>query len=384
MTYVAGALHFAFGCIIIGMAPNMYIVLVGRVVQGFGSGLLVTMGYSFIRFVYPPGAQNAASTFYTSLWGAAVFLGPTMGGLFASDSLWRWAFLLLVPPAVAMAIAAPKFLPKGEEERLAAPVPFPQIGLILFSVLAISFAGASDQQAFRLLLLIAGLLAVVLLVVTENRSDTRLLPRAATRWQRPLSRVYLTMALIIVALNSDIYIPYFLQNLHGVTPLYAGYIVALVALGWTTGGLSTSSFPERRGRLSALIGCSVIALSTAGLALTVGRPTNGSDLVAIGVMAALLFGMGLGIGLGWAHLVSLVLTQAEADEADKASASINLIQSLAAAIGAALAGVIANTAGIVTPGGTIGAISASTWLYGLMVLPCLFAFLVFVPLVRTR
>ena len=105
--YVWGALIFAFGSIICGAAPDMIIVLLGRAAQGFGAGLMVTMGYSFIRFVYPPGLQNAASTFYTSIWGVATFLGPTFGGMFADGHWWRLAFLILVPLALLMAVLAP-------------------------------------------------------------------------------------------------------------------------------------------------------------------------------------------------------------------------------------------------------------------------------------
>ena len=42
------------------------------------------------------------------------------------------------------------------------------------------------------------------------------------------------MLLLLVTICSDVYIPYFLQVLHGVTPLVSGYLVALLALGWTT------------------------------------------------------------------------------------------------------------------------------------------------------
>ena len=80
--------------------------------------------------------------------------------------------------------------------------------------------------------------------------------------------------------------------------------------------------------------------------------------------------------------MSLVLTRSDGPEADKASASINLIQSLAAAFGAAAAGVIANGSGLVTPGGVAGALSASFWLYALMSLPAALAFLAALTLFR--
>lgn len=381
-TYVAGALLFAVGCAVIGFAPNMIVVLVGRFVQGFGAGLLVTMAYSFIRFVYPPGLQNAASALYTSLWGVAVFLGPTMGGLFAEGSHWRWAFLILIPFAIVMALAAPKWLPEGEDDREPEKVPLVQIGLILTAILAISFAGTSETDFWRRILVAGGILTIALLLWQERRSESRLFPAQATWLSHPLAQVYLVMFLIIISLNADIYAPYFLQTLHGVTPLVAGYLVALVALGWTAAGLGTASFTGRRAITSIASGTLVCSVSTLVIGFVVSQDNTAGDIVTVALLSAMLFGMGLGVGLGWAHLVSLVLTQSDDAEADKASASINLIQSLGAAFGAAVAGVIANSTGVVSPGGIAGAISAGFWLYVLMALPAFLSFFVALTLFR--
>lgn len=381
-TYIAGALLFAAGCAVIGLAPNMIVVLIGRAIQGFGAGLMVTMAYSFIRFVYPPGLQNAASALYTTLWGVAVFLGPSIGGMFAAGSLWRWAFLILIPLAILMAMAAPRMLPAGEDDREPERVPIPQIGLVLSAILAISFAGTAEHDRMRAVLVLAGLLLGAAFLVVERRSATRLLPRQSTWPGHVLARTYLVMFLMIVVLNSDIYIPYFLQTLHGMSPLVAGYVVALVALGWTAAGLGTASLTGRRALVSVLTGTAVGFASTMALAFVIAHIDPGSDIVLISVVSILLFGMGAGVGFCWAHLVSLVLTRADEPEADKASASINLVQSLAAAFGAAAAGVIANGSGLVDPGGAEGALTASFWLYALMSLPAAAAFLAALSLIR--
>jgi MFS family permease len=362
-TYVVGALLFGIGCGIIGLAPNMIVVLVGRAVQGFGAGLLVTMAYSFIRFVYPPGLQNAASAFYSALWGVSVFLGPSMGGMFAHGSQWRWAFLVLIPLALVMALIAPKGLPVGEDDRGPETVPLVQITLVLGAILAVSLASTADAELTRAILIGMALASLGTLLFQERRAAARLFPAQATWMSHPLAKTYLVMFLIIVALNSDIYAPYFLQTLHGVTPLLAGYIVALVALGWTIAGIGTASFTDERALLSIVAGAALCGVSTMALGLVISQDNTAGHAALVVAISVLLFGMGAGIGLGWAHLISLVLTQSDEAEADKAAASVNLIQSLGAAFGAAAAGVVANTAGLVEPGGVAGAIEAGFWVY---------------------
>jgi MFS family permease len=381
-TYVVGALLFGIGCGIIGLAPNMIVVLIGRAVQGFGAGLLVTMAYSFIRFVYPPGLQNVASAFYSALWGVSVFLGPSMGGMFAEGGLWRWAFLILIPCALVMALLAPRGLPVGEDDRQQEAVPLVQIGLVLGAILAISFASSADAEMLRVGLMAMALAAITALLFRERRSKARLFPAQATSMSHPLAKTYLVMLLIIMALNSDVYAPYLLQTLHGVRPLLAGYIVALVALGWTAAGLATASFTGRRALTSIVAGAALCGASTMALGLVVSHNNTAGNSGTVVAISVLLFGMGAGIGLGWAHLISLVLTRSDETEADKASASVNLIQSLGAALGAAAAGVVANSAGLVEPGGVAGAIKAGFWLYLVMGAFGVLGLLVAIPLLR--
>lgn len=117
--YVAGAVLFGAGSLVCALAPVMEIVLAGRAVQGLGAGLLVTLGYAFIRFVYPEALWSRASTLYAAVWGIATFVGPSIGGIFASGSAWREAFLILVPIALTMAYLAPRRLPQGEDRSAA-------------------------------------------------------------------------------------------------------------------------------------------------------------------------------------------------------------------------------------------------------------------------
>ncbi|MCR6499023.1 MFS transporter [Shinella sp. CPCC 101442] len=367
--YVFGAVLFGIGSLVCTIAPTMEIVLAGRAVQGLGAGFLVALGYAFIRHVYPEPLWSTASTLYAAVWGIATFLGPTIGGIFAAGSAWREAFALLVPLSVIMAFTAPKLLPSGEGERVTTKTPFVQIVLLVTAVLLLSFASSVDAPALRGILAGAAVLGVVAAITVERHAQARLLPAGTIRLSSSLARVYLIMLMLLVTICSDVYIPYFLQVLHGVTPLVSGYLVALLALGWTAAAFLTASLSGRRANRVILIGAVLEALATAALVFTLARHNPESGLLLLALSTVFTFLMGFGIGMGWAHLVTHVMRLAPSGETDKASAAITTMQALGAAFGAALAGIIVNSTGLLQPGGVEGAVTAARWLYALLALP---------------
>lgn len=79
------------------------------------------------------------------------------------------------------------------------------------------------------------------------------------------------------------------------------------------------------------------------------------------------------MGLAWPHLLTRVFQVAPAGEQDLAAASITTVQLFATALGAALAGMVANLAGLTDPGGIAGMASAAGWLFGVFALAPIFA-----------
>ncbi|MBW9053759.1 MFS transporter [Rhizobium mesosinicum] len=371
--YVMAAVVFAIGSLLCTIAPSMPVVLLGRTVQGFGTGALAALGYAFIRFVYPEPLWSKASTLYAAIWGISTVIGPTLGGFFAHDGAWRYAFAVLVPFGVLMAVLAPRLLPEAEDDREETETPVLQISLLLSAVLLVSIAGTLEAMSAKITLIAVSVAAVGAMLVLERRRTNRLLPAGAVTFCQPIARVYLTMLGLTFVLVSDIFIPYFLQVLHGVTPLVSGYLVALVALGWTIAAFLSGSFSGRKADAAIIAGCATEAVATAALAIFLARENREAHLAVLGPAAVAMFMMGFGVGLGWAHLVAKVLKLVIDSEQDKASAAIPTMSSLGSAFGAAFAGVIANGAGLVEPGGVAGALSAAGWLYLIMALPGLIA-----------
>ena len=103
----------------------------------------------------------------------------------------------------------------------------------------------------------------------------------------------------------------------------------------------------------------VMLVGLLGLSLSLPR-VGGASLAVIAIW---LLMVGAGVGMGWAHLASHVLAVASEGERDLAAASISTVQLLATAFGSALAGMVANLAGLSDLDSVGGAADAARWLF---------------------
>ncbi|MBR1217210.1 MFS transporter [Bradyrhizobium sp. U87765 SZCCT0131] len=361
--YVTAAILFALGALVCGFAPAMPVMLVGRTVQGLGGGLLISLSYAMIRILFPQALWPRAMALVSGMWGIGTLVGPAIGGVFAELDAWRSAFHVLIPLALTFAAIAALVLPREVDARRASPLPVVQMALLSAAVLAVSAGSLSTRPAWNIAGLVGGVALSALVIVNERRGPRRLLPEGTFGRGAPLMLVYGVMSLLALTVTSDdVFVPLFLQVLHGQSPLIAGYLSALMAGGWTVGSVSSSNFSGRTvQRIVVIAPCVSLVGSLILLAL---MPTPGTgDTMRLTVLAVGLFSLGLGVGMAWPHLLTWVLTLAAPGEQDRASASITTVQLYATAVGAAVAGLVANTAGLVDPGGLAGTSRAAFALF---------------------
>ena len=367
---------FALGSAACASAMSMPWMLAGRSVQGLGGGMLAALSYALIRVVFAPALWPRAVALVSGMWGVATLCGPAVGGLFAQAGHWRWAFWTLLPVSALQAVLVAARLRPAAAQEASPAIPVRQIALLAASVLAVAAASLSPQLLWQGAGVVAGLALGAAAVALDRRADVRLLPHGATSLASPLGAVYASVALLLVGTTTEIYVPYFLQTLHGYTPLAAGYLTAAMAAGWSAGSLLSSG---RDGASAArLLRAGPVLGTVSLLALAVLIPGGGELAPSMRMLLCglALAGAGAGVGIGWPHLLTRVLHLAPAGEGGMASAAITTVQLYGMAIGAAIAGLVANAAGLITPGGMAGAQSAAVWLFAsLAVAPALAALL---------
>jgi MFS family permease len=343
--YMIAAGAFAAGSLLCGLAPSMIVLLLGRLVQGFGAGLLIAQSISMYRIVFPERLWPRVFALNATIWGVGTLVGPALGGIFAEIGLWRWAFLGIVPVAVLLALGALRVLPNTSESRPPARLPIKQILLVTAIVLVISIASLlTEAPALAAVLVALGLAGIVLLGLADTFSRSRLLPDGTFALSSPMSGLFALILLLGLVITSDIFAPLFFQRVHGLSPLWAGYITALVAAGWSVSAITTAGWTGGRVRIIILLAPWILLAATLGLGVTLASTDGG--LVTIVLAGVSLFALGIGIGPAFQQLSARVLTTTTAADNDRTSAALGMVQLFASGLGAAIGGVAVNAAGL--------------------------------------
>lgn len=372
--YLLALAVFVLGSVACASASSMAWMLGGRSVQGLGGGMLAALSYALIRVVFVPTLWPRAVALVSGMWGVATLCGPAVGGLFAQSGHWRWAFWSLLPVAVWQVFLVTWQLgAKAGQEEEAPKVASLQIGLLVASVLAVAGGSLSLQSLWQGLGAALGLGLGLAVIAVERRNQggrgVCLLPDGATSAATALGGIYACVALLLLGTTTEIFVPYFLQTLHGLSPLAAGYLTAAMAGGWSAGSLLSSGRGDAMALKLQRVGPMLCAVSLLALGLLI--PLDAAawpTALLLSQFALALVGVGAGVGMGWPHLLTRVLIVAPKGQESMASAAITTVQLYGMAIGAALAGLVTNMAGLSQPGGVTGAQNAAVWLFMLFAL----------------
>ena len=359
ISYLLTLTLFGAGTVGCAIAPTMEMLLVARTVQGAAGGMLAGLGYAVINAALPNRLWTRASALVSAMWGVSVIIGPAMGGVFAQLGIWRWAFGSLAIATVAMAALVPGALPSRDKTDLAPAaltrIPVWSLLLLGAAALAISVAGVQRTAVATAGLLALGAALVGCFLLIDRRAGATVLPRAAFG-PGPLKWMYATTGLLMAATMVDMYVPLFGQRLAGMAPVAAGFLGAVLAVGWTLSEIASASVNRTRVVVRLVAASPAIMATGLGLAaLTMhDRPTW--PMIAVWVLA--LFIAGAGVGIAWPHLSAWIMGAVEDPvESGAAAAAINTVQLISGAFGAGLAGVVVN----MTEGGDV---AAARWLFG--------------------
>jgi MFS family permease len=333
--YLAAIAAFAAGSLLAALAWSWGALLAGRALEGLGSGALGVVTYASASRAYPSEMYGRMLALMSSAWVLPSLAGPALAGIIAETTTWRWVFVFLLPfLPVAVVLTRPGL-------RSLAPV----AGAAADRGLSLRRAGllAAGLAAFLAALELGSPLAAVPLALAGLAlaipSLHALLPAGTLRAARGLPSGILVRGLLAVAfLGCDAFMPLALTELEGFSLAEAGIVISSASLSWSLGSFLQAGLDRRdrgagrRGRLAA-----GLAVLLTGVAVTgAGLFGSGGGLVA-GIGWAIA---GFGIGMGYASVGALVLSQAPGGGEGAVSAALQLIETISIALFTGLGGVL--------------------------------------------
>src|SRR4051812_17088516 len=115
--FIFSLIAFTLSSILCGMATNLPMLIVARVLQGLGGGGLLAKAQSILFETFPKEEQAMAQGFFGAIVIAGPAIGPTLGGYIVTNIGWRWIFFINIPVGIAAVMMCTTFLPADVEEE---------------------------------------------------------------------------------------------------------------------------------------------------------------------------------------------------------------------------------------------------------------------------
>ena len=360
--YMLSIVTFLVGSVFAGMAWNIESLIIFRVLQGLGGGMLMPAGMTILTRA--AGPQRVGRVM--AVLGVPMLIGPIggpiLGGWLIDSYSWRWIFYINVPIGLIALALAWRVLPKDSPEpanRLDVPgmlMLSPGLALLIYGVSNVPSSGGFGATKVWLPMA-AGLVLIASFMVRAFKVENPLIDLSLFK-DRTFSVSILSLAFFSVAFfGAMLLLPTYFLLVRGENALHAGLLLAPQGIGAMVTMPVAGKLADKLGvRRLVLPG---LALILAGLAVftQVGADTPYWQLLTA------LFVMGLGMGMTMMPITTAALQTLTRKNVARASTAMNIIQQTCGAIGSAvmsiiLAGLLATKFGVPTSLGQAAATGA--------------------------
>ncbi|MFC5829292.1 MFS transporter [Nonomuraea insulae] len=332
----AGVVAFVAGLLLAGFAPSMEVFVLGRFVQGLGTGLTQVSLYVLVARVFPGSLHPKVFALFSAAWVVPSMIGPAIAGFVVENTDWRWIFLgvtLIVIPSALLLWRGTSG--RAIENGIAEPAPGLGRKLIWATLTAVAAALIQYGSALKL----AGLPLLLVGIVLLAAGLPKLLLPGSLKAARGLPTAPVLRGLAFGSLTAaEVLIPLMLMSERGLTPTGAGVVLTIGALGWSTG-----SWIKGRGAISHM---TAIRGGSAMIAVGIGLVTL--VLIDSVPLAVAYVGMAIaGLGIGALHptVSVLVLKLSKEGEEGQNSAAVGVGESVFTVVAVAVSGALFTAAG---------------------------------------
>lgn len=294
---IAAIVVFGAASALCGFSNSMMQLVLARALQGIGGGMLVGTAFACIPDLFPePSVRLRWQVIFSSAYGLANAIGPTLGGVLTHYVGWRSVFFVNLPISLLGLWFVSNYLPHMRHEQRGR-IHLDWQGALLIAAglsclqLFVQFLPAPGQGQMAALAGIGGVVMFAALYFWESRCAQPLLPLEMFR-NKSLSALFGLSTLLGFALFAILfYVPLLLQGGFGMTPQVAGLVITPLVVFITVASIVNSRILVRLPNPNVMLywGFALLIVSCAGL-IFINRTTSEW------IMVAVLVAGGLGLG----------------------------------------------------------------------------------------
>jgi MFS transporter, DHA2 family, multidrug resistance protein len=268
LAYAMTLIIFVAGAFVCAFSPNIDILIIGRIMQGFSAGIIQPLVLATMVAVFPRNRRGFAVGMYGLGVTMAPSFGPLVGGLTIDFLTWRHAFLMPLPLVLFAFVGGLIFMPGKKFERRLPP--FNWIGFILLCVsLVLIMRAIGNGQRWgwtsdmTMLTAITGITTFALFIYSQLKTKSPLLD--PTLFLDPKFAAAMAIGFAFGAGNfaTNYAIPVFVQTIQHFSPTESGMVLVPAGLFLFTlipiSGRIADTVPPH---YPIIAGCLIFALST--------------------------------------------------------------------------------------------------------------------------
>ena len=360
--YLASITLFTIGSALCGLAESSTTLILFRVLQGVGGGMIMPIAQMIMAEVAGPKRMGRVMGIVVMPAMLAPIFGPVVGGLILQNLHWSWIFLVNVPIGIVAGALGWRMLP---ESNLGEPGKLDWVGLLLLAVsMPLVIYGLSEiaiKESFTSPLVIWPIVGGLVLAA--------IFAWHALRVERPLldvrlyaNRIFAAASLTTFGLGAALFgamilVPLYYQEVRGESVIVTGLLTGPQGLGMLLVAPWIARMTDRfGGGRVAIVGVSILTLSSLPLAF-IGANTS------IAFISLILLVRGVGIGLSFIPVTTVAFASLRTDQLSDATPQMNVLQRLGGAIGTAVLAVVLQraSAGAHGPGELADAFGTAYW-----------------------
>lgn len=231
---------FSLGTLFGAVAASFTLLLLARIIQAVGAGILMPLMQTVLLTIYPLEKRGAAMGMSGLVIGFAPAIGPSLSGFIIDNFTWRYLFYTVLPISLIVLVLA-IFLMKNVTEQKKVSVDISSIilsslgwGGLLYGFSMVGSVGWVDPTV--IIAIVLGAISLVLFVWRQHRLETPMLNFAVFRSREFTISTFLSVLMFAVLIGVETVLPLYVQNVRGGTALQSGMLLLPGAI--ITGAMS--------------------------------------------------------------------------------------------------------------------------------------------------